>query len=98
MHPTTGWSGAPEPVAHKAQQEQVLQQTQECTKAMKVHEYQARQLLVEAGVPVPTSHVVETVDQAVEAFNAVAPSQKQCVSNVARFVERARVSSAASSR
>ncbi len=38
---------------------------------MKVHEYQARELLVEAGVPVPASHVVETVDQAVKAFDAI---------------------------
>jgi len=29
---------------------------------MKVHEYQARDLLTEAGVPVPASSVVETVD------------------------------------
>jgi len=43
---------------------------------MKVHEYQARQLLVEAGVPVPASHVVETVDASVEAFNAIG---KRCV-------------------
>ena len=43
---------------------------------MKVHEYQARQLLVDAGVPVPASHVVETVDQAVEAFNTIG---KRCV-------------------
>ena len=35
---------------------------------MKVHEYQARELLADAGVPVPNSSVVETVDQAVAAF------------------------------
>ncbi len=34
---------------------------------MKVHEYQARELLVDAGVPVPASHVVETVEAAVDA-------------------------------
>ncbi len=34
---------------------------------MKVHEYQARELLAEAGVPVPQSFVVQTVDEAVEA-------------------------------
>ena len=38
---------------------------------MKVHEYQARELLVEAAVPVPASHVVESVEQAVEAFHAI---------------------------
>ncbi len=34
---------------------------------MKVHEYQARELLTEAGVPVPESHLVQTVDDAVVA-------------------------------
>jgi len=38
---------------------------------MKVHEYQARELLVDAGVPVPASDVVETVDQAVAAFEKI---------------------------
>ncbi|MCP4251279.1 MAG: ADP-forming succinate--CoA ligase subunit beta [bacterium] len=38
---------------------------------MKVHEYQARSLLAEAGVPVPESQVVETVDQAVAAHEAI---------------------------
>ncbi len=38
---------------------------------MKVHEYQARALLAEAGVPVPPSHVVETPDAAVQAFNQI---------------------------
>ncbi len=38
---------------------------------MKVHEYQARRLLAEAGVPVPASHVVDTVDAAVEAFGKI---------------------------
>ncbi|MCH7591259.1 MAG: ADP-forming succinate--CoA ligase subunit beta [Planctomycetes bacterium] len=38
---------------------------------MKVHEYQARELLVDAGVPVPDSSVVETVDQAVSAFEKI---------------------------
>ncbi len=38
---------------------------------MKVHEYQARQLLSEAGVPVPASHVVRTVDEAVAAFGKI---------------------------
>ncbi|HNQ23679.1 MAG TPA: ADP-forming succinate--CoA ligase subunit beta [Phycisphaerae bacterium] len=35
---------------------------------MKVHEYQARALLAEAGVPVPPSEVVETVEQAGAAY------------------------------
>lgn len=38
---------------------------------MKVHEYQARELLGEAGVPVPASHVVETVDAAVAAADGI---------------------------
>ena len=38
---------------------------------MKVHEYQARELLADAGVPVPNSSVVETVDQAVAAFEKI---------------------------
>ncbi len=38
---------------------------------MKVHEYQARQLLTEAGVPVPASSVVNTVDQAMTAFSDI---------------------------
>ena len=36
---------------------------------MKVHEYQARELLSGAGVPVPAGYVAESVDQAVEAFH-----------------------------
>ncbi len=38
---------------------------------MKIHEYQARTLLAEAGVPVPPSEVVETVDQAVAAYDRI---------------------------
>ncbi|MGB0716921.1 MAG: ADP-forming succinate--CoA ligase subunit beta [Phycisphaerae bacterium] len=38
---------------------------------MKVHEYQARQLLSDAGVPVPASDVVESVDAAVAAFEKI---------------------------
>jgi len=38
---------------------------------MKVHEYQARQLLGEAGVPVPKSEVVETVEAAVAAYKRI---------------------------
>ena len=38
---------------------------------MKIHEYQARELLSHAGVPVPPAHVVESVEQAVEAFKKI---------------------------
>ncbi len=38
---------------------------------MKIHEYQARDLLSDAGVPVPPSSVVETVEEAVAAFNKI---------------------------
>ncbi|MFQ5489072.1 MAG: succinate--CoA ligase subunit beta, partial [Phycisphaerae bacterium] len=38
---------------------------------MKVHEYQARELLVAAGVPVPDSKVAETVEQAVAAHQSM---------------------------
>ena len=38
---------------------------------MKVHEYQARELLAEAGVPVPKSYVATTVDQAAAAFDKI---------------------------
>ena len=30
---------------------------------MKIHEYQARQLLAEAGIPVPEGQVAETVER-----------------------------------
>ncbi len=38
---------------------------------MKVHEYQARELLENAGVPVPASKVVETVEAAVNAHEKI---------------------------
>ncbi|MCG3131411.1 MAG: Succinate--CoA ligase [ADP-forming] subunit beta [Phycisphaerae bacterium] len=38
---------------------------------MKVHEYQARELLSETGVPVPPSRVVESVGQAADAYRAI---------------------------
>jgi succinyl-CoA synthetase beta subunit len=38
---------------------------------MKVHEYQARALLTEAGVPVPASHVAGTAEAAVDAFGRI---------------------------
>ena len=38
---------------------------------MKIHEYQARELLADAGIPVPEGHVAETVEQAVEAAESI---------------------------
>ncbi len=38
---------------------------------MKIHEYQARQLLTEAGIPVPSSSMVENVDDAAGAYETV---------------------------
>jgi succinyl-CoA synthetase beta subunit len=35
---------------------------------MKIHEYQARQILSEAGIPVPPAEVVRTPDEAADAF------------------------------
>src|SRR5271170_5743585 len=35
---------------------------------MKIHEYQARQILSEAGIPVPPAEVVRSVDEAAAAF------------------------------
>jgi succinyl-CoA synthetase beta subunit len=35
---------------------------------MKIHEYQARQILTEAGIPVPPAEVVRTPEEAAEAF------------------------------
>src|SRR5215218_9229005 len=35
---------------------------------MKIHEYQARQILADAGVPVPPAEVVRTPDEAAAAF------------------------------
>jgi succinyl-CoA synthetase beta subunit len=39
---------------------------------MKIHEYQARQILSDAGIPVPPAEVVRTPDEAVEAFKKFA--------------------------
>src|SRR5205814_3088321 len=36
--------------------------------AMKIHEYQARQILSESGVPVPPAEVVRSADEAAAAF------------------------------
>ncbi len=38
---------------------------------MKVHEFQARELLAEAGVPVPPSKVVSSVEQALNAYQSI---------------------------
>ncbi len=38
---------------------------------MKIHEYQARQLLAESGVPVPPASVIETPAAAVDAYNKI---------------------------
>ena len=39
---------------------------------MNIHEYQARELLQDAGVPVPGGIVVDTAEQAAEAFEKLA--------------------------
>ncbi|HEY0007799.1 MAG TPA: ADP-forming succinate--CoA ligase subunit beta [Tepidisphaeraceae bacterium] len=44
---------------------------------MKIHEYQARQILSEAGIPVPAAEVVRTPDEAAAAFNKF--GQSMCV-------------------
>jgi succinyl-CoA synthetase beta subunit len=44
---------------------------------MKIHEYQARQILSEAGVPVPPAEVVRTPEEAAAAFKAF--GQPMCV-------------------
>ena len=44
---------------------------------MKIHEYQARQILSEAGVPVPPAEVVRSAEEAAEAFRKF--NQKMCV-------------------
>jgi succinyl-CoA synthetase beta subunit len=42
---------------------------------MKVHEYQARALLQEAGVSVPPSQVIQSADEAAKAFDAIGAPQ-----------------------
>src|SRR3954468_12771900 len=44
---------------------------------MKIHEYQARQILSDAGIPVPPAEVVRTPEEAAEAFKKF--SQSLCV-------------------
>lgn len=68
---TGDWSPAPQEVQRRHRDERSSFSNPRKPKPMKVHEYQARELLVEGGVPVPASHVVETVEQAVEAYRAI---------------------------
>src|SRR5438105_4306670 len=56
---------------------------------MKIHEYQARQILSEAGVSVPPAEVVRTPDEAAKAFEKFA-------SQYAKYAAPAEQSSAAS--
>src|SRR5689334_780666 len=44
---------------------------------MKIHEYQARQILADQGVPVPSAEVVRTPNEAVAAFEKF--NQPMCV-------------------
>src|SRR6266550_7083590 len=44
---------------------------------MKIHEYQARQILTDSGIPVPPAEVVRTPDEAADAFKKFA--QAMCV-------------------
>src|SRR3954462_1598267 len=44
---------------------------------MKIHEYQARQILSDAGVPVPPAEVVRSADEAAAAFKKF--NQPLCV-------------------
>ena len=52
---------------------------------MKIHEYQARQLLSDAGIPVPPGNMVETVD------DAVAEAERILASGVSLVVVKAQV-------
>ncbi len=45
---------------------------------MKIHEYQARQLLEGAGIPVPPGVVVDSIDQAGGAYRRVTEAWPQC--------------------
>ena len=40
---------------------------------MKIHEYQARQILSDAGIPVPPAEVVRSADEAAAAFKFKSP-------------------------
>src|SRR3990172_7899373 len=44
---------------------------------MKLHEYQSRQLLADAGIPVPPGEVVESVEQAVAAYHPIQRASPQ---------------------
>src|SRR5690606_23634777 len=41
---------------------------QQDAESMKIHEYQARQILADAGIPVPPAEVVRSADEAAAAF------------------------------
>src|SRR4051794_33067635 len=47
------------------------------SRAMKIHEYQARTILSEAGIPVPPAEVVRTPEEAADAFKKF--KQPMCV-------------------
>ncbi len=42
---------------------------------MKIHEYQARALLASTGIPVPPGQMIESIEQAAQAFKAVTAQQ-----------------------
>src|SRR5262249_50835804 len=56
---------------------QKWKQRQPRKRFMKIHEYQARQLLADAGVPVPPAEVVRTPEEAADAFKKF--NQPMCV-------------------
>ena len=70
MRPVGAWTARSTPNLRPSEQSPESLLNGE-TVPMKVHEYQARQLLAEAGVPVPASQVVENLEQATSAYNAI---------------------------
>ena len=53
---------------------------------MKIHEYQARELMSQFGLPVPPAEVVDTPEQAAEAFKKLKKEQKKNHRNVNLFL------------
>ncbi len=49
---------------------------------MKIHEYQARDLLSSYGIPVPAGEVITTADQATQAYKAIAATQESTLAVV----------------
>ena len=49
---------------------------------MKIHEYQARDLLSSYGIPVPAGEVITTADQATQAYKSIAASQESTLAVV----------------